>query len=341
MAGPAVLGAWLLSGAIVAYAATAVARRYALRRQLLDQPGERRSHQAPTPRGGGISIVLVLLLAAVAWGVLEPWRLGTVAMLAAGMALVAGIGWIDDHRPLSPWLRLGVHGLAALLLAAALLREGAGAADAAFAFAAAVVLTNVWNFMDGIDGIATTQALLVAAAWTLFAGGGPPFWLGLAMVAAAAGFLPFNFPRARIFLGDVGSGALGYALAVQLALLASGADARTATLLVLPLLPFLLDASLTLLSRILRGEAWWRPHVQHAYQAWARRAGAHAPVTLAYAAATCVTGIAMFVLRSWSSAIIMSSCVALMAAGGAAWKQSRGPSTGGRDGPDGLRDGKP
>ncbi|HRN62304.1 MAG TPA: lipopolysaccharide biosynthesis protein [Luteimonas sp.] len=336
-------GAWLLAGFLIAFAGTAFARRYALRRQLIDLPGERRSHQAATPRGGGISIVLVLLLAALAWAMVEPERLGAIALLSAGLVLVAAIGWIDDHRPLSPWLRLGVHVLAGLLLAAALLQLGAGPVDAVLAFAAAVVLANVWNFMDGIDGLATTQALLVAVAWALFAGTGPVFWLGLALAAGAAGFLPFNFPRARIFLGDVGSGALGYALAALLALLTLGAEPATRLLAVFPLLPFLLDASLTLLSRILRGEAWWRPHVQHAYQAWARRASSHVVVTLGYAGATLASILAMFALRSWSSAIIMSACVTFLAAGGMAWRRLRGASAdGGRpDDIDDISDRKP
>ena len=92
------------------------------------------------------------------------------------------------------------------------------------AFASALVLVNVWNFMDGIDGLAAMQALVVAVAWAMLAGAGPVWWLGLALAAGSLGFLPFNFPRARIFLGDVGSGALGYGLAMLFTVGSQGGD---------------------------------------------------------------------------------------------------------------------
>ena len=336
---PAILGAWILAGAAVGSATTWLARRYALHRRLIDQPGERRSHQAATPRGGGVSIVVVLLLACGALALAAPGRAVPIALAATGLSLVAGIGWIDDHRPLSPWLRLGVHVLAGVLLAAALRLAGGGWPDLATAFVAAVALTNVWNFMDGIDGIAASQALLVAAAWALFAGHGPVLWLGAALAAAAAGFLPFNFPRARIFLGDVGSGALGYALAALLALASMRGANETRLLLALPLLPFLLDASFTLLSRIVRGEDWWRPHVQHAYQAWARRRGGHVGVTAAYALATLLLASAMFSMQSWGSTLIMMTYMMFLLAGWVAWRLLRGDRA--QAGPGNFRDGNP
>ena len=334
-AGPAL---WLLTGLVLGGAATWMARGYALRRQLIDQPGERRSHREATPRGGGIAIVLVLL---VAMGVLAgqvPGRLPELALAAAGLVLVAGIGWIDDHRPLPAALRLCVHVLAAALLCAGLWIAGAGPLDLAMAFVAAVVLTNVWNFMDGINGIAASQAVLVATAYALWAGQGPVFWLGLALAAGAAGFLPFNFPRARIFMGDVGSGALGYALAAALGVLSLHADAGDRLLLLYPLIPFLLDASLTLLSRIVRRERWWQPHTTHAYQAWARRRG-HARVTVAYALATAFSSTVMLAMRSSHWSFIMLLYVAFLSFGGLAWMLLRDRPM--DRFPDTLRDGKP
>lgn len=313
---------WLLAGWALGALGTWLARGYALRRRLVDQPGERRSHSEATPRGGGISIVMVLLAAMLALALHAPSHSVALALAAAGLALVAGIGWVDDHRPLSARLRLAVHGAAAALLCAALWRAGGAPLDLAIAFAAVLVLVNVWNFMDGINGIATSQAALVAVACALFASTGPAFWLGLALAAAACGFLPFNFPRARIFLGDVGSGALGYALAGLVAFASIGADPATRLLVAMPLLPFLLDASLTLLARIVRRERWWEPHTQHAYQAWARRRG-HARVTLAYAfAATLVASVA-FAMRSSTIALIMVSYLVMLALGGMAWKLLR------------------
>lgn len=278
---------WFLVPLAIALAGTWVALRYARGRGLLDQPGERRSHAVATPRGGGISIVAALLLAILILGYSEPELRPVLLAGALGLVLVAAVGWIDDHRPLSPLLRLAAHAFSACLLAAALLLSGHGVLPALLAFGAVLVLVNVWNFMDGIDGLATTQAAIAALGYALLAGPGAAMWLSLALAGACLGFLPYNFPKARIFLGDVGSGALGQALALILALMLvsprTGLAATPWPLLVLPLAAFLVDASLTLGRRMLRGEAWWLPHVQHAYQGWARTLGRHVPVTLAYA----------------------------------------------------------
>lgn len=282
MSTPAVLWTSLALAAVSALG-TWLTLRYA-RRRLLDLPGERRSHTVPTPRGGGLGITIALLAGtalAVAGGVLAP--LPALAF-AAGLLLVAGIGWIDDHRPLSPWSRLAVQCLAGLVLAAGLY---AGQGDwrwALLACAAVPVLVNVWNFMDGIDGIATSQAMIALATFAFLA---PPVAaLAWGAFAACCGFLPFNYPRARIFLGDVGSGTLGYLLAAMVAwtapALAREGGALQPLFLLLPLSAFLVDASLTLGRRVLRGERWWLPHVSHLYQRWAKRAGSHVRVGQGY-----------------------------------------------------------
>jgi len=162
-----------------------------------------------------------------------------------------------------------------------------------------MVLVNVWNFMDGIDGLATSQAAIVAAGLALLLGTGPWGWLAAGLVAACLGFLPFNFPKARIFLGDVGSGALGYLLAALLAL-AYATSPVPWPILLLPAAAFLVDAGFTLTMRMLRGEHWWTPHVTHAYQAWARREAGHVRVSMAYAAFTLVGVILMLAGISWS-----------------------------------------
>lgn len=299
-----VLGTWLALG-------------YARQRELFDQPGERRSHHVPTPRGGGIGVVIALAVAGAALLLRFP---GHVAMLAAflvALLLVAGIGWMDDHRPLSARIRFGVHALAGAVLAAAVWSTGGSGATAATAFIAVLVLTNAWNFMDGIDGIAATQAALVGAALA-FANGGPWSWLALALLAAACGFLPFNLPRARIFLGDVGSGALGLAVAV-LVLAAGGADPTRWLLLSLPLSAFLVDTGLTLLGRIVRRERWWTAHVQHAYQRLAARAGGHAGVTTGYAVWTALSVVLMVLIRQTSPGFVLSVVMAWYTVAAALW----------------------
>ena len=315
------IGVFLVCFAI-GLSGTWLARRYALRRRLLDLPGERRSHAVPTPRGGGIAIVAAMLVA-LAWmlvtGVAHAKFLLAVG---AGLVLISGIGWIDDHRPLAPWPRLAVQAIAAAALAWGLAGEGGSVAGSLIGFVAAMVLVNVWNFMDGIDGIATTQAILAGIAYAVFAWGAPPAWLALGLVAGSLGFLPFNFPKARIFLGDVGSGALGYALAASAAWIAQ-ADWPNAPLLLLPLSAFLVDASLTLAARAVAGQRWWTPHAEHAYQFWARHLRSHQPVAFSFAGWTLLAVLIMFAARNWAGAFIMPVVTAVFVAACAIWTWSR------------------
>jgi len=291
---------WLLAWLAIGAGGTWLARRYAVRHQLLDAPGERRAHTVPTPRGGGIGIVVALLLSGL-------WLLGTTtepfALAAAllGMTLVAAVGLVDDHRPLSPWWRLGVQAIASALLAAGAWLETGDAVLALVAFALAMVLTNVWNFMDGIDGIAATQAILVAMAIGLLHAGAMSPW-ALALGAATLGFLPFNVPKARIFLGDVGSGTLGFVIAALLVQVLADLPRTQWSPWLLPPSAFLIDASLTLAGRIRRGEQWWTPHALHAYQRWARVAGSHGIVTAAYAGWTVASIALMAFLNRWNGA---------------------------------------
>lgn len=297
--------AWWILHWGVGLAGTWLAMRYAIGRQLIDQPGMRRSHSTPTARGGGIAIVAAMLAGACWLGWREPDQRLLLAGFAAGLALVAGIGLLDDHRPLSPWARLATHALAAAIFALAL---GMQFSDPALGLAALVVmlaLTNIWNFMDGIDGLAASQALITGAV--LAGAAGTWGMLGAALCAACLGFLPWNFPRARIFLGDVGSGAIGFAVAALWAQ-AGAHGGPDALLLLLPLSAFLVDAGLTLFRRVLRGEQWWTAHTQHAYQVWARRIG-HVRVTLAYAGWSALGAGTMWWLDGQSITFIL--CIGL------------------------------
>ncbi|MEO8366755.1 MAG: glycosyltransferase family 4 protein [Pseudoxanthomonas sp.] len=300
---------WVLLHFAVALAGTWLAIRYALRRNLLDQPGERRSHALATPRGGGIAIVVPVLLGMGWLAVKQPEHAWPLASCAIGLILVAGVGWFDDHVALPAWPRLLVQALAASLVAWATYRTSAMVLDAFFAFALVMVMVNVWNFMDGINGLAASQAGIAAAGLALVLGPGPWAWVGAGLVAATAGFLPFNFPKARVFLGDVGSGALGYLLAV-LILYAFTKHRSQWPFLLLPVSVFLIDTGFTLAMRMLRGERWWEPHVQHAYQSWSRRLGSHVPVTMAYAVfGLCAVILMLFGLR-WPRPLLIWVCMA-------------------------------
>jgi UDP-N-acetylmuramyl pentapeptide phosphotransferase/UDP-N-acetylglucosamine-1-phosphate transferase len=310
---------WLALHFAIGLAGTWLARGYAVRHALIDQPGERRSHDTPTPRGGGIAIVAALLVA-LAWLALsDPAGPLLYAAIGAGLLLVAGVGWIDDHRPLSPWLRLATHAVAAAGLSWAVIMAGGGLLAASLAFVLVLSLVNIWNFMDGIDGLAASQAGLAALGYVLFAGSGPVMWLGLALLAACAGFLPFNLPRARIFLGDVGSGTLGFALAALLSMLLLEPDWHRAPVLALPLCAFVIDATLTLGARMVRGDRWWMPHTQHAYQRWTRRNGRHGLATAAYAGWTLVAIAAMLAMKSQPPAVIMGTVAAVYLLACVAW----------------------
>lgn len=309
--------AWVAAAPLVSAAGTWLARRYAVRRGLLDAPGERRSHTVATPRGGGIGLVVAIAMLVVAFGASGhmpgiDWR-----WWLAGFVAVAAIGAWDDHRPLGARLRLAVHVAAGLTLAVAL-PGGRDPLQSVLVVAAVAIAVNVWNFMDGIDGVAATQAAIVAAlaAWLAPA----PFdAFALGVVLAILAFVPFNFPKARIFMGDVGSGALGYAL-VALAFVAFAPIHRDndVVLLLFPASAFLVDAALTLALRIVQRERWWAAHTRHLYQGLARLYG-HPRTTLGYAAWSLgACGIALWA-RGQGGAFIMTSLLLCYTAAVALW----------------------
>lgn len=307
---------WLLLHFLIAAAGTLLARRYALQRDLLDHPGERRSHQVATPRGGGIAIVVAMLVAILALALRDPSQRWLLGGFGVGLVLVAAVGMVDDHRPLPASLRLAVHALAGMVLAISVQMAAGNPWLSAMAFLSVIVLTNIWNFMDGINGLATSQALLLALALAWLLGGSWALLAG-ALAASCTGFLPFNFPRARIFLGDGGSGGIGYCLA-GLGTIAALTEGAAALWLLLPLSAFMVDAGLTLLKRVVQRERWWEAHTRHAYQAWARVVG-HTRVTLAYASWTATTVAVMIVLRSTPVALALALCVVTYLAASVVW----------------------
>jgi Fuc2NAc and GlcNAc transferase len=265
--------------------------KLALARGLLDVPNQRSSHRVPTPRGGGLAIVLVSGAAYAALGAMQ-WLDGRLLAALAGGLLVAAVGLIDDRRPVSAGARLAVHVAAALWALGWLggvppLRLGdqvasLGAAGYVLGTLGIVWTMNLFNFMDGIDGIAASEAIFVLWAGALlgvaFAGANPVSWAALVCGAACLGFLVWNWPPARIFMGDVGSGYLGYVIAV-LALAATRREpAALWTWLILGGV-FFIDATMTLVRRLARGERVEQAHRSHAYQWLARRWGSHAKVT--------------------------------------------------------------
>ena len=277
--GLSLVGSWLV-------------RKYAMGANLLDIPNQRSSHQGATPRGGGLAIALVFLGGLLGLFLLDDLPTPIFLSLITGGLLVAGVGFADDHGHVPARWRSVVHILAALAALTSLgglppVQFGSAVIDLGFFGDALAVVFIVWminlfNFMDGIDGIASVEVICIAAgAWWLAAlpeGSFVGSLLAL-LIASTAGFLVWNWPPAKIFMGDVGSGFVGSVLA--------GLALATCTLGIMDVWPwliltgvFLVDATVTLLVRIATGQTWYEAHNSHAYQKASRRVGGHALITI-------------------------------------------------------------
>ena len=305
-------GAWLAlaaSLAIIAYlatwAGTIAIRRFAEQRQLLDIPNERSSHTQPIPRGGGLAIVLVtLILATLARIATDGRDWGAFAVTLAAWGLVAAVSLIDDIRSLPSAIRFAAHALAAALILTILGHWARivspvfgelqlGLAGVVVAFVWLTGLTNAYNFMDGIDGIAGSQAVVAGLTWMVAASiaGAPQIaTVGLILAAASTGFLMQNWPPARIFMGDVGSAFLGLILA-SLAVAGAEVDPRLALVGILAVWPFVFDASFTFVRRAMRRENVLAAHRSHLYQRLVILGYSHGRVTLLYACLAALGGV--------------------------------------------------
>ena len=288
----------------------AAVRHWAVRKQILDLPNPRSSHSRPTPRGGGLIIVAVtlggLVLVAVGSGAVE---LASVLAFALGGTLIAGVSWLDDLHSLPARTRLGAHFAAAAMAVAALGywhpvrvpflgHTALGWVGVAVALTWIVGLTNAYNFMDGIDGIAGAQAVVAGLGWFALAGADPVVRaLGLLLAATSAGFLVHNWPPARIFMGDVGSAFIGYIFAVM-ALEVSLKDLRFVLVGFLLVWPFVFDTSFTFFRRLLRHENVLAAHRSHLYQRLVIAGFSHQFVTLLYAA---LAALGVGLARIWLS----------------------------------------
>ncbi|MGE0259673.1 MAG: glycosyltransferase family 4 protein [Alphaproteobacteria bacterium] len=344
------MSAALTTGLVIAAGAAACLGTRALipalrRAAVLDRPNERSSHAIPTPRGGGIAVVAASLaawLGLVAVGA-APATLLPVIVGAAALALVS---WFDDLRGLSPAVRLGAQCAAVALGIVTAIPQGAlfqGWLPVTLEMAAAALLwvwfVNLYNFMDGIDGIAGSETAAIGIGLALFAaigvGSEPAFAAPAAAIAAAAiGFLVWNWAPARIFLGDVGSVPLGYLLGFLL--LATAARGYWKIALILPLY-FLADATITLVRRLARGERVWLPHREHFYQQAVRRGLGHAAVVRRVIAADLILIGAGWVAETVSAALglavaaaTVSLLLASLAGGGGRFYTAPGPAKGGQ-----------
>ena len=277
---------------------TGLIRYYAIAHEVLDIPNQRSSHSSPTPRGGGLAIVFGFFSAIVylflAHKLNNPWFLALSSTL-----LVAVIGFCDDHAHVAARWRLLTHLLSAFVALSCLnglpliLLPKPVDAIAGLAFVnlgwlgyllgtvLLVWLLNLFNFMDGTDGIAASEALFVSSALAgfLYFIDQTLFNVAISLASASSGFLLWNWPKAKIFMGDVGSGFLGLLLGVLILMAAQQAAVLFYCGLIL-FGVFVVDASYTLLVRFYTGQKWYDAHCSHTYQRAAKRYG-HLRVLLA------------------------------------------------------------
>lgn len=277
---------------LLSWGLTAMMRRYALKNNLLDVPNDRSSHVIPTPRGGGLPFVLcflAMILILTEEGLMSAEE---CALFLLPCSVVALLGFLDDKYQLSAkWRLLGHLMMAALAVyllgsfstisffqSQDLLING-GRLLAVFYL---VWLLNLFNFMDGIDGIAAAEAICICVSGALLYflhGESAEMMAPLLLAAAVGGFLVWNFPPARIFMGDVGSGFLGVVIGIFSIQAAIVYSPLFVCWLILAAV-FITDATLTLFRRGLSGEPLFQAHCTHAYQQAAKRFGKHWPVTV-------------------------------------------------------------
>ncbi len=272
---------------------TPLAILYARKMQILDLPGPRRSHHSPVPRGGGVVAVLVLLMLII-YLISRQYISGIVGLgFLQPVVLLGVVGFLDDHGALANRYKLIVQVLACGL--AVYVFWPAGLHTWIYwlwipALLAMVWLTNLYNFMDGSHGLAAAQAVFSGSLLTwLFvrAGAEELALLSLLLAAVAGGFLVWNFPKPKIFMGDVFSGVLGVGFAVLL-LLGWANYQLNPVLLSLVLASFVVDASLTLIVRIFKGQQWYTAHREHVYQQLVSVASGHVGTWFIFQALNCL-----------------------------------------------------
>ena len=286
---------------ILSYFAVFLIRRYAEERRILDHPNERSSHAVPTPRGGGLAIVVLVLVASL-WSASEPgWSRSLIYVF--GAAIIAWLGWRDDLHPLSPWVRFIVQGMVAAFSILGLGYFKAvtipmfgelqlGVLGVVITFLWMIGLTNAYNFMDGIDGMAGGVGLSAGIGWMWLASNmhnSFAFWVALAIAAGSLGFLGHNWSPARIFMGDVGSTFLGYSFAA-LPLIASDQGGDALLLGTLLMWTIIMDSGVTFIRRLIQRENVFAAHRSHLYQRLVIAGYSHQTISSFYVLLTLLAG---------------------------------------------------
>lgn len=262
------------------------------KKAMLDIPNDRSSHQVPTPRGGGAALILTFFIGLFAIYVKEVINDPMFLALILGGGFIAWIGWVDDKKGVDAKWRLLVQVIAAVFSLFLLkdvpelpfTKEFPLLEYLAYLVAAVTIVwsTNLFNFMDGINGLAGFETLTVSigAAIILYLSGETLYSASLLLLSVCTlGFLVFNFPKAKIFMGDVGSSFLGFTMAIY-AIGVSSEDVISPWSWVILYGYFVVDSTITLLTRMATKQPWLKAHNLHAYQKWSRKTGSHTTVTL-------------------------------------------------------------
>lgn len=281
---------------LISCALTWSLRVYAIKHNVIDRPNQRSSHSVPTPRGGGVAIVLTILAALACFYFSNDLMIKSFLGLFIPGLMVAIIGFLDDHGHIAARWRLLMHFLAAAI---GMYFLGTFPVINLFGYELSlswigmilgcvylVWMLNLYNFMDGINGLASAEAITFAACSAILVvvnhftdAPGSIYPLMLALIGAAGGFIVWNFPVAKIFMGDAGSGFLGITIGLMILHIAK-VDSHffIAELSLLGI--FIVDATTTLLRRVVAGKKVYEAHASHSYQILARKYGSHVPVTL-------------------------------------------------------------
>ncbi len=308
--------------ALLSYLGVWALRRYAEKRQLLDHPNERSSHSMPTPRGGGLAMVL-LVMGTGLWFVGAEDVHRNLVYLVCG-AVIAFLGWRDDIHSLSPRVRFTVQALVAAVSIGGLGYFSSvtiplfgvlqlGAVGVVITFLWIIGLTNAYNFMDGIDGMAGGVALAAGVGWMMLTSNIPylansfVFWIALAIAASSIGFLGHNWHPAKIFMGDVASTFLGYSFAVM-PLMAANEQGDALMLGTLLMWTIIMDAGVTFIRRIFKGENILAAHRTHVYQRLVIGGYTHSQVSVLYIVLTLV---ALRLASAWGEGSRLASALIL------------------------------
>ncbi len=300
----------LLTLFLFSWSCTALFRQFALKKDLIDHPNSRSSHVQPTPRAGGLVFCILFLITLIALPIFKLAPVDSFKVLGVPAMLIAVLGYLDDVYSLPARLRFAVQISAAVLFLHFLEADYSAylhgwliawhGVGFLLMILGTVWSTNLYNFMDGTDGIASVEAICV------YGMGGVLLWLqgahtlaylAWALVAGVCGFLVWNWPRAKIFMGDVASSFLGF-LIIPFALFGYFEYGLSIFVWFILYLAFTLDATLTLMRRLVHGDKIWQAHKLHAYQRLHQAGYTHKQVLYVIIALNSVfSGVALFAMQ--------------------------------------------